>query len=154
MRVMDRRTADEPRLCPLMQTYPEGVVEPLAMVCRYLMRLYENSLLDPEYVFLCLQDYLELLDELTRLYRFSNSALSSDGSALYDGMGQNVPWVKLANPATGKFCLTSTLPDVPRSKELSRAHLAFSHWGYERLPDLRSGEIMVLVPCRKLLHSG
>ena len=129
-------------LYPIKQTYPEGLETPLNMIHRYFMRLYEESLSEPEYMLLCLQDYLELLDEMGRLCLPS----SEEVRAHYSAMGQHRLWIRLANTATGKFALVSTLPDLPRCQEFSHAHLAFAHWRHATLPTLRSGEIIALCP--------
>lgn len=138
---------DDPLLYPLKQMYPEGVATPLEMVHRYFMRLYEESFMEPVYVLLCLQDYLELLDETTRMFRFCDRVLLVDEvRAHYEAMKECPPWIKLANSATGKFALVSTLPDLPRCKEFSRAHLAFAAHQHSTLPTLKSGEIIALCP--------
>jgi hypothetical protein len=137
-------------LYPIKQSYPEGLETPLNMVHRYFMRLYEESLSEPEYVLLCLQDYLELLDEVSHLFwrcdrPLSVKAIEEHGESVVAAARQD-PWIKLANTATGKFALVSTLPNLPRCQEFSQAHLAFAHWRHRVLPALKSGEIIALCP--------
>lgn len=142
---LERFKHDDARfLYPLKQVYPEGVTTPLDMIHRYFMRLYEESFFEPEYVLLCLKDYLELLDETSRLFRFVEKTEMFEIGPHYDKMGQHDLWIKLCNTATGKLTFVSTLPDMPRCKEFTRAHMTFAAFRHETLPELKSGEIVVL----------
>jgi hypothetical protein len=131
---------DDPLLYPIKQTYPAGLASPLEMINRYCTRLYEESLSEPEYVFLNEQDYHNLREEIIFMIRWVKTEQAEQSKVTI----RERTWLKVFNPVTGREILASTLPDMPRAPEFSRAHLTFAHWQHRRLPILGQGEIIAL----------
>ena len=130
----------KPLLYPIKQTYPAGLASPLEMINRYCTRLYEESLSEPEYALLSKQDYCDLREEIILRIRWAKTEQAEQSKAVI----RERVWLKMFNAVTTRDMLVSTLPDLPRNPEFSRAHLTFAHWQHEQLPTLEQGEIIAL----------
>lgn len=99
----------------------------------WLEEIYCKHLICPEYLLLNEEDRVTLNRELTSHLRRP------------DDTDKHV--VQVANYTTGSMMYLASLPDLPREAEYTRAHLTFARYGYEALPTLERGEVLIIFPC-------
>ncbi|HJT55899.1 MAG TPA: hypothetical protein VJ761_05355 [Ktedonobacteraceae bacterium] len=91
-----------------------------------------------EYVLLSKEDHEAISEEVAMTYW--EYWRKSDGSSTALPQRSNRPLKKMY----GMYI--ASLPDLPREAEYTRAHLIFARHGYQHLPTLGRGEVLIIFP--------
>lgn len=103
------------------------------MLQAWLSNFYQNTLRSPEYVLFSHEGYYAVMAGFS----------SIDVVKLPEHESKDY-WIQLRNYASRSYFYVATLPDMPRCKEFSQAHLAFAEAGYEQLPTLKPHEMLAI----------
>lgn len=101
----------------------------------WLRNFYQNTLRSPDYILFSPEGYDTVMGGFSTIDRIK-----------LPGPESKEWWIQLANYANGAYFYVATLPDMPRCKEFSHAHLAFAEAEYEKLPTLKPHEMLAIFP--------